>query len=308
MRRKLINTRKADPEQRFIGCGDLHAAKNKPRYRIDPYWETWQGKMRWVINYANEVGARLLIAGDIFDTSRVSPDVTNIVLEIFLEAYDVPYVVAGQHDLKYHTDLDKCPLYTLALAGAVKIVDRFEEFTGAGFGQPIPEEANKFLITHTTITEGDPPFFLPDAIAAKKFMRQHQQYDIIISGDYHVPFSVKLGKQLLINTGTLIRNKKDMHGYHPYIWDITTGGGNPTKVERIEVPHERFSNVFDLEGIEYDKDHGIVIDTERLKELIDSGVENNNLTSIVWTIYKQLKKDGVPISKKLTEEILSECL
>lgn len=29
---------------------------------------------------------------------------------------------------------------------------------------------------------------------------------------------------------------------------------------------------------------------------------------LVWTIYKQLKKDGVPISKKLTEEVLSGCL
>ncbi len=307
MRRKLT-TRVSNPGQRFIGCGDLHATKSTPRYRIDPYWETWQGKMRWIIKYANEVGARLLIAGDIFDTSRVSPDVINIVLAIFLEAYDVPYVVPGQHDLKYHTDLDKCPLYTLALAGAVKIIGKFEQFTGAGFGDPIPTDANKFLITHTTITEGDPPFFLQDAISAEKFMKQNKQFEIIISGDYHVPFSVKKGKQLLINTGTLIRNKKNMHGYHPCIWDIMTGGSNPTTVERIEVPHERFLDVFDIEGIAYDKDHGIVIDTDKLKELIDSGVESNDLESIVWTIFKGLENDGVAISKKLTEEVLLECL
>lgn len=87
MAKRRLNIRKEDPEQVFIGCGDLHAAKNTPRYRCDDYWGTWQGKMAWVIDYANKKGGRLLIAGDIFDTSRVSPDVINIVMAIFLKCH-----------------------------------------------------------------------------------------------------------------------------------------------------------------------------------------------------------------------------
>lgn len=308
MRRKL-KMKKDDLKRIYIGCGDLHGTKHCPRYRTDDYWDTWQGKMRWVIEYANKKGARLLIAGDVFDTSRVSPEVINVILAIFIECEMTPYVVAGQHDLKYHTDLPKCPLYTLELAGLVRIIgqDNGDGFAGAGFGEEIPSSESKFLVTHNTITEGEPPFFLTDAVSAKKFMRLNQQFEIIISGDYHVPFHVQKGNQHLINTGTLIRNKRDMVKYKPCIWEITTGNGNPVQVEKVEVPHQPYSKVFDLEAIEYDKEHGITIDTDRLKELIDSGVEENNLESIVWTLFKTLKGEGTLINKELTKEVLAQC-
>ena len=295
----------------FIACGDLHADKNKPRYRKDNYWGTWQHKMLWVINLANERNARLLIAGDIFNTSRVSPDVTNVALAIFKEAKYQPYVVAGQHDLKYHTDIEKTPLFTLAIARVVKIIQgHYKEFTGAGFEEGIPQAENKFLITHTCITPRRPPFYLTDAVSAKKFMRMHPGYEIIISGDYHVPFHTKLGSRHLINTGTLIRNKKDMKNYVPYVWyihtskDIQIEGTPLVSIEKIRVPHEPYEDVFDVDAIEYEEQHGITIDTERLKHLVESGIEHNNLDSIVWTLYKQLKKEGTIINKQMTEEIL----
>ncbi len=306
--RRNLDIKKSTYNEDFIACGDLHAEKNSPHYRKDKYWETWQRKMLWIVGLANERGARLLIAGDLFNTSRVPPDVTNVVLAIFNEAHFTPYVVAGQHDLKYHTGMEKTPLFTLALAGAVRIIQgQHNEFTGAGFEEEIPAIENRFLITHTCITESDPPFYLEDAIAATKFMRQHPGYKIIISGDYHVPFMKKLGDRILINTGTIIRNKKDMRKYVPYVWHISIDDGDTT-VKKIEVPHEPYDEVFDLEAIEYEEKHGITIDTDKLKELIDSGVESNDIETIVWTIYKELESTGVKVNKKLTEEVLEQCL
>jgi len=305
MRRKL-QMKKKNISVKYLACGDLHITNKQPRYRCDNYWETIQHKLKFIIDTANERDAQILIAGDIFDSSRMGYEVTNIIISMFHEAHKIPLCIAGQHDLKYHTDLDKCPLYTLALAGAVKIIDGvFENIAGAGFGDPIPEDKAQILITHTTITESTPPFFLEDAIPAKKFMRMNPQFEIIVSGDYHVPFVKRLGKQVLINTGTLIRNKKDMHGYVPYIWEIIIDDG--VVIEQVEVPHEPYSKVFDLEGIEYDKDHGITIDTERLKELIDSGIDNNDLDSIVWTLFRELTEQGHPINKELTKEVLTQC-
>jgi len=290
----------------FIACGDLHADKKAPRYRKDDYWGTWQHKMLSVVCMANDRNARLLIAGDIFNTSRVSPDVTNVVMAIFREAKYTPYVVAGQHDLKHHTDVEKTPLFTLAIAGVVKIIQgHHKQFTGAGFEEEIPTGGNTFLITHTCITPRKPPFYLTDAIAAKKFMRMHPKYGIIISSDYHVPFHTKSGNRHLINTGTLIRSKKDMKKYIPYIWHISTKGG--VSVEKIEVPHEPYEDVFDIEAIQYEEDHGIVVDTERLRELINAGVESSKLDTVVWTLYKKLIEDGDmgTISKKLVKEVLA---
>jgi len=256
------------------------------------------------VSIANDRDARLLIAGDIFNTSRVSPDVTNVVMAIFREAKYTPYVVAGQHDLRHHTDIEKTPLFTLAIAKAVKIIQgHYKEFTGAGFEEEIPIATNTFLITHTCITPRRPPFYLTDAISARSFVNMYPGYRIIISGDYHVPFHKKIGDTLLINTGTLIRNKKDMENYTPYVWYIDTE--EPTSLEKIVVPHEPYEDVFDIEAIEYNEKQGITIDTERLSRLIKSGIEHNDLDSVVTTLYKQLKEEGVHINKELMEEVLS---
>ena len=287
----------------FLACGDLHADKRRPRYRKDDYWDTWQRKMLFSIYVANRYDARPLIAGDMFNTSRVPPDVINVVMAILSEAKYTPYAVAGQHDLLHHTDIEKTPLFSLVVAGVVKLIQgHYKEFTGAGFEEEIPTGGNKFLITHTCITPRRPPFYLTDAIAAKKFMRMYPGYEIIISGDYHVPFHTKLGNRHLINTGTLIRNKKDMKKYKPYIWLIRTKGG--VSVEKIEVPHEPYEDVFDVEAIEYEEQHGITLDTERLKNLVESGVEHNDLDTIVWTLHKQLKKEGTVVNKAMTKEVL----
>ena len=295
----------------FLACGDTHADKRKPRYRTDDYWGTWQRKMLWVVGESNRLNARLLIPGDIFNTSKVSPDVINIVMAILREAKYTPYAVAGQHDLLHHTDIEKTPLFALVVAGVVKLIQgHYKEFTGAGFEEEIPTGSNKFLLTHTCITPRRAPFYLTDAIAAKKFMHMHPGYEIIISGDYHVPFHTVLGKRHLINTGTLMRNKRDMKKYIPYVWhihiskDIQIEGRPLISIEKIEVPHEPYEDVFDIDAIEYEEQHGITLDTERLKNLVDSGIEHNDLDSVTWTLYKQVTKDGETINKTMVKEVL----
>ena len=93
-----------------------------------------------------------------------------------------------------------------------------------------------------------------------------------------------------------------MKKYIPYVWHINLDDG--ISVEKIEVPHEPYEDVFDTESIEYEKQHGITLDTDRLKHLVESGVEHNNLDTVVWTLYKQLGKDGVAINKAMTKEVL----
>ena len=285
----------------LLACGDIHAEKNNPQFRIDDYWGTCQNKLVWIVDKANKCNARILVAGDLFNTSRVTPDVTNVVMAILQEAIHIPYVVAGQHDLRYHTSMEKTPIFTLALAGTVRIIQGvYKNFTGAGFEEYIPTSKNEFLITHTCITEKEPPFFLPDAISAKEFMKKYSMYKYIISGDYHPPHhtNTRLGRHL-INVGTMVRNKKDMKDHVPVVWLI-----NPRNnvVGTIEVPHEPFDKVFDVEGIAYQEEHGIQIDTSRLRELMEAGSESVSLDDIVWNLYNTTSEK---LSKDLIKEVLA---
>ena len=174
------------------------------------------------------------------------------------------------------------------------------------FEQNVPKQGNTFLLIHKTLTPKKPPFFLKEAVSGKKFMRKYPQYKIIISGDYHVPFIMQKERNVLINTGTLIRNKKDMENHVPYIWHIEHASSTP-KVTRIEVPHLPYKEVFDVERISYDKEHGIAVNTEKLKSLIKHGVQTDDIQKVVWVLYKQLQSDGTTLNKKLVEEVLNEC-
>lgn len=289
----------AEPEE-FIACGDIHLEKNNPQFRVDNYWQTCQDKLLWIINAANQRKARLLIAGDIFNTSKVTPDVINTAIAIFKECLHIPYVVAGQHDLLYHTDLEKSPLFSLVLAGVVRnIHGSFGQFTGAGFEEEIPDIKNEFLITHTCVTPGEPPFFLKSAISAKDLMKQREGYKYIISGDYHQSHhrTTKRGRHL-INVGTMMRNKKDMRDHVPMIWHIVPKDGF---VGSIVVPHAPYDEVFNLDAIAYQEEHGIKMDTSRLKDLILTNTEDVSLKSVVWKVCDDLKES---INKKLIQEVL----
>jgi len=297
-----------NPITKYIATADLHGRKNKPEYRTDiDYFETFLDKLRWIIETANKEKARLLIAGDIYDSSLCGSDVNNKVLECLQKAIHLPYVVAGQHDLLYHTDLHKTPLYNLELAEAVHILSGvYNEFTGVSFEEEIPEIPNEFLIIHKCITPGVPPFFLSDAIAAKTFIRKHRRFKYIISGDYHPSHYTKLGSTHLINCGTIMRNKKDMVDHIPKVWLIDTIEDTVTP---LVVPHKPFDEVFDLEAIAYSKEHGIEINTDRIQQLVNTEVTSIELHAIVWMVYKQFKeKHGDKTPKvPLVQEVLDSC-
>lgn len=287
---------------RFVACGDIHARNNKPQYRKDNYWRAFRKKLLWVVEYANAQNARLLIAGDLFDSSRVPMHVTNIVTAILQNAIHKPYVVPGQHDLLYHTNIEDTPLFNLHMNNVVEILSGvYKDFTGVGFGQEIPPDANEFLIIHKSVTPAEPPFFLDDAVAAQSFMKEYPQFKYIISGDYHPWHYAEREGRSLINVGTLMRNKKDMHKHKPVVWLIDTEADT---VEMKEVPHEPFEDVFDIEAIAYNEEHGIKIDTSKIQNMILEGSEALELDAVVWQVYKETKST---IDKNTVREVLEGC-
>jgi DNA repair exonuclease SbcCD nuclease subunit len=285
---------------KFLATADLHIRKEKPRFRKDNYFKTALSKLEWVVNTANDLNAIILIAGDIFDTSKATVEVVNRVVEVLSEAKQGIIAVEGQHDLKFHTNIKDTPIHNLYLSQVINNVKDHPVHT-VGWGEKIePKEGHSVLLVHKCITPDEPPFFLQDAESADSLLKKyHQYYSFIVTGDYHVPFIKKHKDCTLINCGTLMRNTKDMLDYQAYVYSFSS---NLPKVKQIEVPMKPASEVFDLDAIDKSKEHGIALDTSRLQELMKSSKEEIDLDSIVWMYHKQYEN---VVSKTLVEEILN---
>ena len=285
---------------KYIAAADLHIRETTPRFRKDDYFQTGLNKLRWIIELANKENATLLVAGDIYDTSKATSRVVNRIMEIIVQAKYPPIVVEGQHDLLYHKDLVDSPLYTLGLSKYLTIHQQTEEICTVPWTAEIPDVKSSILMMHKCITEDTPPFFLPDAVSAGSVLRKHgQNHSYIVSGDYHVPFVVKYRKCNLINCGTMLRNTKDMIDYKPCVFMFDSD--IPLKVKRIEIPIAPPEEVFDLDAIAYQEKHGIQMDLTKMAKLIEQGFEEVEFSPIVWRVYEE---SGSTVDKNLIWRIL----
>lgn len=293
---------------RYLACGDLHITNDRPRYRTDDYLETCINKFTWHVSKANELDARLIIAGDLLDSNRVPVYVINLLIEILMDCCYTPYVIAGQHDMRYHQkNLQRTLIYNMHLSGTIKLLQDYGEggVTGVGFGSEIPEEGNDILLIHKCVTPSDPPFFLPDAVKAADLARMHPQFKVIVSGDYHVPFVYNdddLGT-IVVNCGTMMRNKKDMQEHKP-VANLIAIEDRSVKVTQIPVPVQPPEEVFNLDQIEYDAKHGITIDTSKLRELMQSTTEEHiKLDDIVYALGEENGVLENPIAQQIIEDV-----
>jgi hypothetical protein len=81
---------------------------------------------------------------------------------------------------------------------------------GCSWGQDVPEtdvrgDSINVLVIHGTI--GDRPLFPGHKlIDPRTFAKEHQEYDLILCGDYHYPFEYKVGlNTTIVNPGVLCR-------------------------------------------------------------------------------------------------------
>ena len=287
----------------YVGCGDIHVDNQSPKYRLDDYWAAVQWKLTWIVNFTNTAHARLLIAGDLFNSSRASTHVINVIMAILQKANKTPYCVAGQHDLIHHTDIEQTPIWNLKTAGVIRLLDETsKQFTGVSFENDIPTVENEFLIIHKCVTEKEPPFFLEDAVSAQDMMKEYPNYKYIISGDYHPAHYHQYKGRHLINVGTMMRNKKGMDQHVPCVWLIDTDSED---VERYDIPVLPYDEVFDLKAMAYDEKHGIEVDTTKLKKLMESDIDDIQLSDIIWQVADEFERNGHNPNKELIREALS---
>lgn len=216
---------------------DCHATNEKPVGRIDTdMLSVGLGKLEQVFEYAEKNNIQSIIqAGDFVDIKRNWELLS--ALTRFLEKWKKKginlYSILGQHDSYYHSmSNEKTILGILISAGLItRLTDKDISFEdnkeniikvyGASYGEEIPKVFSKdclnILVIHKQILMSKIFNQQEGHIYAPTFLKENEDYDLILTGDAHQKFSFNIGKRIICNTGVMMRLEasEDMFEHKP---------------------------------------------------------------------------------------------
>ncbi len=277
--------------------GDTHFTNVAPKRRKDNYFDTQMGKLKQSYQIFESVGCQAVLqAGDFCDAPTVANRVKAALIEYLRTRNRPPYSVWGQHDVTGHSvnTLPNSPIRVLEAAGVVGILyDVPVELApgvnlyGASFGEEVPKvqdpKAFNILVTHRMI--GDRPLFPGQVLEEPRmFLRANPDYQLVLVGDYHYPFSERWGNHLMVNCGALVRQtmtdlKFDLR---PAVFTVTIPDLQLTRHELVVEPAEA---VFDLSTSET-KHPGVL---ERfIEKMLNSRTASEGWKSILLRVMEEM--------------------
>jgi DNA repair exonuclease SbcCD nuclease subunit len=203
--KKIIETMQID----LIICSDIHLREDNPVCRTDDFVNTTQWrKMDVLCELQNKYNCPVIHAGDLFHHWNPSPGLLSKTIEHLPNQF---YTVYGNHDLPQHNMdmVEKCGLYTLQIGGNVEVRELpHMEYIHWGM-IPVGKKDASILVWHVFNYQGAEPW--PGCVSptATKLLKQYPQYNLIITGDNHTPFVQEYKGRLLVNPGSLSRQKTD---------------------------------------------------------------------------------------------------
>ncbi len=226
-----------------IFCSDLHLSLKPPIFRSnEPDWfAAMQRPLDQIRELQDEHQCPIFCAGDIFDKWNSPPELINFAMKHLPSMYCIP----GQHDLPEHdlNQIKRSAYWTLVASGhicnlssyAVQDIDWRDDFLIHAFpyGTKItPYKDKKKVLQIALIHQYNwtDNHSYPDAPKDRKVLnrKEFQGYDLVFSGDNHIPFTVKNEENTFINCGALMVRKSD-DWRAPSVWLLHEDGN----VERI---------------------------------------------------------------------------
>lgn len=218
---------------KLIYLSDLHLRPTAPINRKDDYVEEQFRKLDFVINYANDLMAEVIIGGDVFDRAANHPSwFVNRVLAYFRRAKALVTAIPGNHDLIGHSlrTFHDNTLATLSYlsnfyvhveAATESDGDAFYHFTPFGTQPSTPEPGKKnILVLHEPVFEDTVPFYMPDALTVEQLEAKYPGYDLYLAGDIHIPCQ----KSKTLVSGSMMRMTVAQKEHRPrfYVIDSET--------------------------------------------------------------------------------------
>jgi len=204
---------------------DFHLRETVPVCRSEEEFlpAQWE-KVKFVKALQEEHDCPVLHAGDLFHHWKPSPHLLSSTIAALPAQF---WTIYGQHDLPQHNfeERHRSGIYTLEQAGALKVLNDHDYtenpllgIEGTSWGKtPYLTECD-ILVWHKMVWQGKrlwPEQTDPSAMA---LLKKYKDYDLIITGDNHKPFTEELDGKLLVNPGSLMRQSADQIDHLPRVY------------------------------------------------------------------------------------------
>lgn len=201
---------------------DFHLREDTPVCRTDDFEAVQWSKLIKINQLQEAFQCPVIHAGDLFEHWKPSPSLLSKVIKYLPKDFNTIY---GNHDTPQHSLelIEKSGVYTLKTAGVLKV------FFSGHFGTdidgyttmilPYSGGERKILVWHVFNYKGKEPWPGCTAPSASRLLKKYPEYDLIVTGDNHQTFIEEdYDGRLLINPGSLTRQKADQINHKPCVW------------------------------------------------------------------------------------------
>ncbi len=234
-----------------ILTSDWHLREDTPVCRTDDFQASQWKKVDFISDLQKKHNCPVLFAGDLFNHWKPSPWLLSKTIDHLPAQFKAIY---GNHCLPNHSILlqDKSGLFALKTANALEILPgrHWGENPGIDSFPSIEIKDKKILVYHVMTYQGKKPWPGCKDPMGTKLLRQYPEYDLILTGHNHKPFTEHYGHKgsrytTLANPGSLMRQDADQIDFRPrvYLYYADTN-----TVEPVYLPLE--SGVVSREHIE----------------------------------------------------------
>lgn len=225
-----------------ILTADWHLREDTPICRKDNFEVTQWKKVDFISDLQRQHDCVVLHAGDLFDYWKPSP---YLLSQTILHLPRKFYTVYGNHDLPQHDMLlqRKSGVYTLYAAKALNILPFFHynQFKYYNFEFPFETEypiegvvaIHQMVYQHELPWPGCTDYRANELISAWK-KKMEPSYKVLLTGDNHKSFVVEDQGIVLVNPGSLTRQKADQIDHQPCVYLLYSD----YSVEKVYLPFD----------------------------------------------------------------------
>jgi len=218
-------------EVKFVCTADWHIRATRPRCRVDEDWyKTQENALEQIREFANEKRCPVFVVGDIFhslsDTNFYCVQMVQKMAKLTRMGL---YILAGNHDLPFHSsiNIERSAVGILLRSNKIKkikdyfIENEIDDFSAGNFDE---ETENKKIIFKHVLCFPDLKSLPPniDAMTAKDLLKEYPAAEWIFTGDYHQNFHYEKNGKHVINPGCMLRQAVDLKDYKPGFYYVDT--------------------------------------------------------------------------------------
>lgn len=281
---------------KLILLSDIHATSVNPRARNDNILLASIRKLEYVFQYADEIGADILQAGDLTNSPRDIQFLFRFIPILTKYPNIKLHTITGQHDAYCRNKNVPTNIGILHRAGLINILSKkpykpYDSFCiyGCSWKEKIskPRHNNfNILVIHAPITTK--PLWQGHIYKEpEKFMKNHPYFDLVLCGDIHRDFIYKTKDgRIICNTGPMMRLEATEYNlkHNPKFFIYDT---NKQTLKTKIIPHAESSQVMSAKHLEICENNdslgNIYINTKQ--------VEDMNIMKIIEQLVVASKKE-----------------